>query len=455
MPPANDIRAVDRGARSFGLYLVVIGAISFLCLSGFALRNGPTRLLDFKTAYYSARTLLEHGDPYSPDDLLRTYNQTQLPQMSVADPDSFALTRNVYFPTEFAVTVPLSLLPFSLAQAIWVGLTAAIFILAAFLMWDLASVYAPEAAGALLCFLLATSEQILLYGNPVGLALGLVAVAAWCFIRGRFIPIGIAFLAASLALKPHDAGLIWVYFILAGRPQRRHALMAMAVVVAISLPIVFWLSHVAPNWAHSMNANWATFTARGQAADPGPTAFINHGTAPITSLDCVFSLFRDDPSFYKTATWLVCAPLLLVWMSIALRTTRGTNTTLLALATAAPLSMLPVYHRVYDAKLLMLAVPACALLWSHHRRVGQIALALTAIGVVLTGDLTWSTYVHVLAQLHPVNSPQTAATALALPLPLSLLALSVFYLYISSMWTRKPSEIDTSSSHNTTIPTGG
>jgi hypothetical protein len=35
-------------------------------------------------------------------------------------------------------------------------------------------------------------------------------VAAWCFIKGRFIPAGILCLAVSLAIKPHDAGLVWL-----------------------------------------------------------------------------------------------------------------------------------------------------------------------------------------------------------------------------------------------------
>jgi hypothetical protein len=46
--------------------------------------------------------------------------------------------------------------------------------------------------------------------------------------------------------------------------------------------------------------------------------------------------------------------------------------------------MLIIYHRQCDAKLLLLIVPACAMLWDSGRTIRWVALAATTLGVVLT-----------------------------------------------------------------------
>jgi hypothetical protein len=95
--------------------------------------------------------------------------------------------------------------------------------------------------------------------------------------------------------------------------------------------------------------------------------------------------------------------------------------------------MLPVYHRIYDAKLIMLAVPACALLWAEGRRAGRIAVAITSAGILLSADLTWSTILGALIQLHLLTTAEPTrliAAVVAFPLPLALLAMATFYLCI-------------------------
>jgi hypothetical protein len=419
--------------RTLGLNLVALGAITFLCLSSFAVLKGPTPLLDFRTAFNSARCLVRQCNPYSPSDLVRMDHEDGGQRPSDSDNDRFVMSRNVYFPTEFIVTVPFALLPFKLAQAFWIGLTAGSLILASFLMWNLACSYAPESAGWLLCLLLATSEQIILYGNPVGLAVSLCVIAVWCFLRERLVEVGVLCLAMSLALKPHDAGMVWFYFLLAGGIYRRRALQSLLVLAALSLPTILWLTRIAPNWMRDMRANWAVFTAHGQAADPGPAAFMNHGTALITDLQSVFSVIRDNPHFYEPATYLICAPVLLTWIVVTVRTRPTPTASLLALAAIAPISMLFTYHRIYDAKLVMLAVPACAMLWAERSRIGQFALVITTAAIALTADLVWSDYLRILASLHiltPVQPSALVSATISFPLPLALLLMGTFYLWV-------------------------
>jgi len=78
--------------------------------------------------------------------------------------------------------------------------------------------------GALIGFFLANCELLIVLGNMAGVAIGLCVVAVWCFLRERYVAAGIFCLAISLAIKPHDSGLVWLYFLLAGGIYRRRAL---------------------------------------------------------------------------------------------------------------------------------------------------------------------------------------------------------------------------------------
>ena len=61
-------------------------------------------------------------------------------------------------------------------------------------------------------------------------------VAVWCFIRERFVPAGILCLAVSLAVKPQDAGLVWLYFLLVGGVYPKRALQTLVAMLALGLP---------------------------------------------------------------------------------------------------------------------------------------------------------------------------------------------------------------------------
>ncbi len=165
-----------------------------------------------------------------------------------------------------------------------------------------------------------------------------------------------------------------------------------------------------------------------------------HGTLVLTNLQTITSFFWPDPHAYDLASYLLCAPLFLVWGFITLRSRVSTTSAWLALAAIAPLSMLPVYHRQYDAKLILLAVPACALLWSRRGKTGCAALFVTWAAFILNGDLPWVVFLAVVNHLHPPSAGPTSRLLTAIwdfPVPLSLLAMSVFYLwaYAKSAWT--------------------
>ena len=89
--------------------------------------------------------------------------------------------------------------------------------------------------------------------------------------------------------------------------------------------------------------------------------------------------------------------------------------------------MLPVYHRPYDAKLLILTVPACAALWAQGGARRWLGMLATSAAIGVTSDLP-SSLLTMLSesdcQPRPVVgfSDQILTFVIARPAPLILLS---------------------------------
>jgi hypothetical protein len=420
-------------ARLDGLYFLLIGSVVFLFLSA-VLQNASAPTIDFRGLYYPARCLLQHCDPYREGEVLRFY------QAAGADSSVDSVTaihshflRNPYPPTAFSLTVPFAMLPWEPARVLWMMLTVSSLILASFLAWDLGADDAPILSGAMIGFLIVNVEAIMILGNAAGILVSLCAVAVWCFLRERFIPAGILCLAVSLAVKPQNAGLVWLYFFLAGGAYRKRAWQTLLATIAIGLPTVLWVWHVVPHWIEEWHSNALPALNVTGLTDPGLAPTGGHGPFMVMDLQVVFNFFWNDPRIYNSAAYLVCAPLLLVWAIVTLRSRPSPTRARLALAAIVPLSLLPVYHRLYDAKLLLLTVPACAMLWAGGGLAGRLALLVNAGAFVLTGDLLWSVFYAFITTLHlpAAGLPgRMLMAAQVFPAPLILLVMAIFYLWV-------------------------
>jgi hypothetical protein len=422
-------------ARQDGLYLLLMGAVVFL-LIGIAMENASaTSLLDFKAVYYGARCVIGHADPYREGEILRAYQADggQFP----TDPIQSRVVHQavaicVNLPTTLFILAPFAFLSLGGAQVLWTAITAGSLVVAALLVWDLGADFAPVLAGALAGLLLANSEMLLMVGNTAGIVVALCVGAVWCFVRGRLAPLGIPMLAIALAIKPHDAGLVWFYFLLAGGVYRKRALQALLTATVLALPGVLWVAHVSPNWMQELHANLAVTSAAGGLNDPGMAASGAHAVGMPIHLQSALSAFRDDPRFYHPASYLICIVPLSVWAWVTLRFRSSQARTYLALAAIAAVTLLPVYHRPYDARLLLLTIPACALLWSEGGVAGRAALWLSAAGFVLTGD-PWAILLGMVgnSQLAAGAGAGRLLTAIQVfPAPAILLAVGVFYCWV-------------------------
>ncbi|MGA2727933.1 MAG: glycosyltransferase family 87 protein [Terracidiphilus sp.] len=415
------------------LLLLLVGAGISLAF-GISLERGVRGgVMGFPGIYFGTKCLMQGCDPYQADQLQRVYQAEgfQIPSESVERTQSVSLYVNL--PTTSLFVAPLTLLPLAWAQAVWLSLVVGSFLLAAFLMWQTGAAYSTEVSLLLTFVILSNCEIIFSGGNTAGLVVGLCVIAVWCLLKERFVILGIICLASSLAIKPHDVGLIWLYFLLAGRVQRIRALQAGGLALALGVIGAMWATHIAPHWVPELRSNLATISAHGGINEPGPTSIGVGSPDMIIDLQTFVSILRDDPHFYNPVTYTVCGAFLLAWLIVVLRSGPSSENALFALVSVAALSMLVTYHRSYDAKLLLLSVPACALLWAEGGATAWLALPISTAGVFFTGDLPLTILMHLTRHMYSPAAGiagKIATAVITRPAPLILLVTAIFYLWV-------------------------
>jgi hypothetical protein len=389
--------------------------------------------VDFRAVYYGTRCLIQHHNPYKVSELEAVYRSEGGERPSETIQARQAVTLFVNMPTTLIFTVPFAMLPWGPAHVLWMTFTACVLILAALLMWNLGARYAPNVTLILICFLLANCEEIFCTGNTAGIAVSLCVVAVWCFFEQRFLWAGILCLAVSLAIKPHNAGLVWLYLLLAGAPYRKRALQSLLITAVLGLSAFLWLSHVAPHWVSDWQSNLSAISAPGGINEPGPASLNGGSASTVVDLQAAISIFRDDPRFYNPISYLLCGALLLALMARALRSRFSLPNAWLALAAVTALTMLVTYHRPWDAKLLLLAIPACAMLWAEGGPARWPALLITAAGLVFTADIPLAILSILAKNLHIGTAGilgKMLTVLLIRPASLILLLLAIFYLWM-------------------------
>ncbi len=393
-------------------------------------------MLDFKAVYYGSRCLIQHSDPYQESEFLRVYQAEGggFP----TDPTQSGLFRRavpvcINLPTALLLVAPFTILAWGPAHILWMILAAGVIILAAFLMCDIGSKYASSVSLFLICILLANCERVFFLGNAAGIVVCLCVVAVWCFLEERFVPAGILCLAISLVFKPQGAGLVWLYFLLAGGVYRKRALQTLLVTAVLAIPAILWVTHIAPHWIAELHANLSASSAHGGINEPGPSSLTGRTLGMVIDLQAVISVFWSNPRIYNPVSYLICGALLLAGAARTLRSRLSLPGAWLALAAIAAISMLPVYHRQYDAKLLLLTVPACAMLWAEGGPARWPALLITTAGLVFTADIPLAILSILAKSLHIGTAGilgKMLTVLLIRPASLILLLLAIFYLWI-------------------------
>ena len=423
-------------SRRMGTAILIL-SVTLSALWGYVLRrelHGGIGMVDFGAIYYGSRCALQHKDPYDPGTVLREFEADggRFPGESyAAEAAQAALINGINLPTALFLAAPLALLPWGMAQILWIFFNALPLVLAAYLLWDLGANRVPILWLCLAGFILANCQNLFFLGDAAGIAVGLCIIAACCFLRERHALAGVLLMAISLLLKPHDGGFIWLYFLLSGGMLRKRALQTFAVVSILGFFAIVWMGQVSPRWMHELHRNIRSELVHGGLNDPAPSA-TNSGVDRIIDLQAAISVFRNNPEVYNPVSYLIAGPLILIWAFVVMKRRFSSEQAPLALAAISVLTLLPVYHRPYDAKLLLLTIPACAMLWAEGGMRRWVALALTSAGILVTSDLPL-----VWLLIFTKNLTASLATwtgklmnVLLWPAPLVLLALGCFYLWV-------------------------
>jgi hypothetical protein len=252
----------------------------------------------------------------------------------------------------------------------------------------------------------------------------------WTFLRRRFEVAGVVCFALGLALKPHMGAILLLYFFLADAKYRKRAWQIAGLTVLLSLPGILWASAMPATrgWYRDMSVSLNEIAAPGNLSDAGPT---NPDATAIASLQSILSLVRNDPHFYDPATWIVCLPLFACWAYPAIAMKNGAPKDLVCLAALAALAMLPVRHKVYDTRLLMLCLPAVAFLLRRRGPLGIMALFVSLLTAVMTFSQLWNIrgISSFLAQMR--QHPRWFSLPLARPVPIACLLSAIFYIACS------------------------
>jgi hypothetical protein len=201
--------------------------------------------------------------------------------------------------------------------------------------------------------------------------------------------------------------------------------------VVISLPMLFWVSHKSPHWPLELRENMASFSGIGGIVDPAATGMAGRNMDSLVQLQSAVSIFFDNPNTYDLFAYIICAPLVMFLAFLAIRNRQNERGIWFALAVAAPLSMLPTYHFQHDAKIILLTIPACAMLWAKRGALGWMALLITGTGIVICGDIF--TAIRILLTRNflvpgPSFASRLTTVILTRSAPLILLVMVVFYL---------------------------
>lgn len=431
-----------------GLILVVLGGLVSLLLGAVMEISTPTSMLDFQGVFYSSRCIIHHLDPY-------TYGTPYLEYLREGNrppPDPMyqrvfhdTVSSSVYPPTGLIFLLPIALMSFKAAHILWMSLIVFSFATASALAWELASGIEPKLAGLIVGFLLGNNILVIASGNPSGIVLSLCVIAVWCLVRQRFIWVGLLCLAVAVDFKPQDAIEIWLFFLLAGVEYRKRAIQSFLAMVVLGLPAILWVWHLAPHWLPELHVNLAKIVAPGGLNDPHVSAAGYYTVNQVITLQSVLCYFRNDPAFYNSATYMICVPLLFIWAWITLRSRPSPAKTWLGLAALIPLAILPVYHRSYEPKLFLLAVPACAMLWAEGRRAGRIFVCLNSLAILLTADLPWIILKALEVRLHlpqGPSAPQLLVLIWVFPIPVVLLVAGAFNLWVYRQRMQKAESLE-------------
>jgi hypothetical protein len=346
--------------RFAAVLLLCLGATEFLV-------RGPIRFVrsemawnDFLSPYIQANAWVHGRDPYSAGTIVRLWPsgnpQPNFVAREAAD-GTLPAKRGVpslYPITSLVLLSPFVALPWTIAESLWVLINTILLLVALILLVKISgiewqSVHVQFFLAAALA--LAPLHTGMATGNPAVLAVALTVLVVWAAGRGSEVLCG-ALLALAICLKPTIAFCLVFYYLL----RRRW------IIAAVAAAMTLLIAAVAAVRMAVAEVPWLTDYMENNRLVLAPG-----GLGDFTSADPLrFNLVNTQVLFYSLfgsislAQWLslfLTAVLFAVWLWFFFQRRSPSGelrpNDFLQISALFVLSLLPVYHRFYDAGLLL------------------------------------------------------------------------------------------------------
>ena len=345
--------------------------------------RGPLRMVrerrwnDFLPVYIQSKAWVHGRDPYSSQSLISLWPaDNRRPSWVDADAANGVLELRDGMPSPFplscfVVLSPFALLSWPVAELLWFAGNVAAVVLAPFALVSLCGCTLADLRARLFlaaAFALAPLHTGLGTTNPAVFAICLMVGTVWAARSGRRKTAGILLAIAACLKPPVAAGLLLFYLV---RRQWKVAGVACAVAAMIGALGIARLAIAGVPWLAPYLENIRRIYASGSLAD---FALNDAGRFNLINSQVLWYSLLGNASVANRLAWLLGAALLGCWLWFCWR---RRSPEVLEISAICVLSLIPVYHRFYDAGLLLWPL-AWSLLLAARRSTAALILVVIA-----------------------------------------------------------------------------
>ena len=359
--------------------------------------RGPVRFVqaqsvnDFMSPYIQTRAWMHGTDPYSPNSLVMLWpKDTQKPEFLTKDllNGSLVLKHGIptaYPPTAFVLLAPIASLSWHVAHRVWLILMVLAFAVTFLALGSLAGFQPREKRTYLLlalAFAFAPFHTGMATGSIVIVVLGLCSSAMLAEDRGHNVGAGIL-IAVAVSLKPQIGLPFLAYYLL--RRLWRLALTSLGLLLLLAVIAISLLRLNHSPWLQDYRYDNQVLFAPGSLGDFTQANPIRFG---LVNLQVALSTFAIDRTTANVTSLLIVFMLGIVWLLLLRRSTNPDNDKLLFISALVTISLLPVYHRLYDACLLVIPLTwTLAISRKYQNGIRSFGLFLLLIFLIPGGSV--------------------------------------------------------------------
>jgi hypothetical protein len=391
-----EVKGHSRKWTFFVLVLLLLAGAEFIIRGPVRAVETATRFNDFLAPYLQSKAWVLGLDPYSPQVLLRLWpaEAFQFYYLPRETADGTLIAKRgiptAYPLTALVLIAPFSFLSWKMAYALWLALNLTLF---PAMVWALVAIagfsYREPRAILLIAGTLALApfHSGIVTGNVTLVAVELSVIALYAARRSYGLWSSFL-LAVAAGLKP-QIGLCFLLFYLV---RGRWKIFGGAMAVLTGLAAIAWLRLLIPHtpWLTNYLNDSRTLLDTGVL---GNFTGINPTRFGLINLQVALYPIIGVAQITNRLAMAIGVLFLVVWLIISSRRTRQEKTfclEVLDISAIAVISLLPVYHRFYDAALLVLPLAWASMSFRRHRKIASLSLLLMLPFLVPGGTILQS-----------------------------------------------------------------